>query len=122
MEQERFDAALAAALQTGESAPEQEKAALKAALARRADEPARASRRVSLWWLPMTANLVVCGVPAFLFSLPVMPLAAHLAAFAFGWLAVGGVVMTLVGLRCSDLKKQLTFELPRRGQRKERAL
>ena len=76
-----------------------------------------AARRVSLWWLPMTANLFVCGVPAAIFALPVMPLAAHLAAFALGWLAVGGVVMTFVGLKCSDLKEQLTLELPQKGRK-----
>ena len=44
-------------------------------------------------------------------------LAAHLAAFALGWLAVGGVVMTFVGLKCSDLKEQLTLELPPKGRK-----
>lgn len=116
MEKDRFDDRLAAALHTGEEPGGELNAVLKARLYQKERElQRRPARRLSLWWLPMTANLFVCGVPAVLFALPVMPLAAHLAAFALGWLAVGGVVMTFVGLKCSDLKEQLTLELPRKG-------
>lgn len=118
MEKKTFDERLAAALQTGGEPGGELNAVLKARLYQRERElQSRPARRVSLWWLPMTANLFVCGVPALLFALPVMPLAAHLAAFALGWLAVGGVVMTFVGLKCSDLKEQLTLELPQRGRK-----
>lgn len=116
MDDKNFDRRLTAALQTGEEPGAELNAVLKARLYQRERElQNRPARRLSLWWLPMTANLFVCGVPAVLFALPVMPLAAHLAAFALGWLAVGGVVMTFVGLKFSDLKEQLTLELPQKG-------
>lgn len=119
MNDREFDAALSAALEkSGSTAPELD-AVLKAKLYQREEELARqgAQRRLHLWWLPMTANLIVCGVPAAIFALPIMPLAAHLAAFALAWLAVGGVVLTLVGLKCSDLKEQLTLVLPAKGKK-----
>lgn len=116
MEHKTFDARLSDALRTGGEPGGELNAVLKARLYQRERElQCRPARRLSLWWLPMTANFFVCGVPAVVFSLPVMPLAAHLAAFALGWLAVGGVVMTFVGLKCSDLKEQLTLELPQKG-------
>lgn len=77
------------------------------------------NRRISLWWLPMTVNFFVCGVPAVLFALPGMPTVAHIAAFAFGWLAFGGITLTLVGLRFSGLKEQLTLTLPTKRINKE---
>lgn len=117
MEPNSFDRRLTAALREGETPPAELNAVVKARLYQkeRSLQAQPAVRRLSLWWLPMTANLFVCGVPALIFALPIMPLAAHLAAFALGWLAVGGVVMTFVGLRCSDLKEQLTLELPSKG-------
>ena len=115
MDEKNFDRRLTAALQTGEEPDAELNAVLKARLYQKERElqSRPAARRVSLWWLPMTANLFVCGVPALIFALPIMPLAAHLAAFALGWLAVGGVVMTFVG----DLKEQLTLELPPKGRK-----
>ena len=79
-----FDRRLTAALQTGEEPDGELNAVLKARLYQKERElqSRPAARRVSLWWLPMTANLFVCGVPALIFALPIMPLAAHLAAFA----------------------------------------
>lgn len=119
MQENMFDAALQQALQSGDEPQAQLNALVTARLYQRQRQlqaqPKR--RRISLWWLPMTANFIVCGVPAVLFSLPIMPLAAHLAAAAFGWLAIGGIVMTVVGLKCSDLKEQLTLELPAKGKK-----
>ena len=119
MDEKNFDRRLTAALQTGEEPGAELNAVLKARLYQKERElqSRPAARRLSLWWLPMTANFFVCGVPALIFALPIMPLAAHLAAFALGWLAVGGVVMTFVGLKCSDLKEQLTLELPQKGRK-----
>ena len=119
MNDKKFDVALNAALLNSETPPPELDAVLKAKLYQRQEQlqGEGAQRKVHLWWLPMVANLIVCGVPAAIFALPVMPLAAHLAAFALGWLAVGGVVLTLVGLKCSDLKEQLTLVLPARGRK-----
>lgn len=100
--------------QTEEAAPPELDALLKAKLYQREAVPGT-PRRVRLWWLPMVANLLVCGVPAIIFALPIMPFAAHLAAFALAWLAVGGVVLTLVGLKFSNLKEQLVVYLPTRA-------
>lgn len=71
--------------------------------------------RISLWWLPMVANLIVCGVPAAIFSLPMMPVWAHLLGFGLAWLALGGVAMTLIGLKFSNLKQTLTITLPQKA-------
>lgn len=96
-------------------------AALKAALWQRQEQldAAPAVRPVSLWWLPMVANFIVCGVPAVIFALPMMPLWAHLASFALGWLAVGGVVLTLISLHMADLRQATTIYLPKRTRKKE---
>ena len=101
MDEKNFDRRLTAALQTGEEPGAELNAVLKARLYQKERElqSRPAARRLSLWWLP------------------IMPLADHLAAFALGWLAVGGVVMTFVGLKCSDLKEQLTLELPPKGRK-----
>ena len=120
MEHFDLDKALQAQLHVPTPGPAPElDAALKAKLWQRQEqldaEPD--ARAVSLWWLPMVANFIVCGVPAVIFALPIMPLWAHLASFALAWLAVGGVVMTFVGLKCSDLKEQLTLELPPKGRK-----
>lgn len=119
MNDREFDGALCAALQGNEAPAPELDAVLKAKLYQRQEqlEGEGRQRRVRLWWLPMVANLIVCGVPAAIFALPIMPLAAHLAAFALGWLALGGVVLTVVGLKCSDLKEQLTLTLPAKGKK-----
>lgn len=77
------------------------------------------ARAVSLWWLPMVANFIVCGVPAVIFALPIMPRWAHLASFALGWLAVGGVALTLISLHMADLRQATTIYLPKRTRKKE---
>lgn len=119
MQEKQFDQQLKAALNTSEAPAPEVNAILKARLYQREKQLQLQSdrRSVSLWWLPMVANLIVCGVPAIVFALPTMPLVAHLAAFALGWLALGGVVLTLVGLKCSNLKEQLRIDLPSRGRR-----
>ena len=77
------------------------------------------ARAVSLWWLPMVANFIVCGVPAVIFALPIMPLWAHLASFALAWLAVGGVALPFISLRMADLRAATTIYLPKRTRKKE---
>lgn len=96
-------------------------AALKAKLWQRQEQldAQPDTRAVSLWWLPMVANFIVCGVPAVIFALPIMPLWAHLASFALGWLAVGGVALTFISLRMADLRQATTIYLPKRTRKKE---
>lgn len=96
-------------------------AALKAKLWQRQEQldAQPDTRAVSLWWLPMVANFIVCGVPAVIFALPIMPLWAHLASIALGWLAVGGVVLTFISLRMADLRAATTIYLPKRTRKKE---
>lgn len=67
----------------------------------------------------MVANFIVCGVPAVIFALPIMPLWAHLASFALAWLAVGGVALTFISLRMADLRAATTIYLPKRTRKKE---
>lgn len=96
-------------------------AALKARLWQRQEQldAQPDARAVSLWWLPMVANFIVCGVPAVIFALPIMPRWAHLASFALGWLAVGGVALTLISLHMADLRQATTIYLPKRTRKKE---
>lgn len=96
-------------------------AALKAKLWQRQEQldAQPDARAVSLWWLPMVANFIVCGVPAVIFALPIMPRWAHLASFALGWLAVGGVALTLISLHMADLRQATTIYLPKRTRKKE---
>ena len=96
-------------------------AALKAKLWQRQEQldAQPDARAVSLWWLPMVANFIVCGVPAVIFALPIMPLWAHLASFALGWLAVGGVALTFISLHMADLRQATTIYLPKRTRKKE---
>lgn len=122
MEHFDLDKALQAQLHAPTPGPAPElDAALKAKLWQRQEqldaEPD--ARAVSLWWLPMVANFIVCGVPAVIFALPIMPLWAHLASFALGWLAVGGVALTFISLRMADLRQATTIYLPKRTRKKE---
>lgn len=122
MEHFDLDKALQAQLRTPAPGPAPElDAALKAKLWQRQEqldaEPD--TRAVSLWWLPMAANFIVCGVPAVIFALPIMPLWAHLASFALAWLAVDGVALTLISLRMADLRQATTIYLPKRTRKKE---
>lgn len=70
-------------------------------------------KEISLWWVPMVANLILCGVPALIFSLPIMPLWAHLCAIALAWLAIGGIVLTFIELKLCNLKEATTITLYR---------
>lgn len=99
---------------------EQRKAGRRLAIARPVELDAESdARAVSLWWLPMVANFIVCGVPAVIFALPIMPLWAHLASFALAWLAVGGVALTFISLHMADLRAATTIYLPKRTRKKE---
>ena len=122
MEPFDLDKALKRELHAAAAPPPELNGTLKAALWRRQEqlEAENGTRPVSLWWLPMVANLIVCGVPAVIFALPMMPLWAHLASFALGWLAVGGVALTLIGLHMADLRGATTIRLPRQTRKKRR--
>lgn len=121
MTQFDLEKTLSAAYAEGTAAPSAEtNAVLVAALHRKQHALQNPpDLRISLWWLPMVVNLIVCGVPAVIFSLPIMPVWAHLLGFGLAWLAAGGVAMTLIGLKFSRLKQQLTIVLPRRSNYKE---
>lgn len=122
MEHFDLDKALQAQLHTPAPGPAPElDAALKAKLWQRQEQldTQPDTRAVSLWWLPMVANFIVCGVPAVIFALPIMPLWVHLASFALAWLAVGGVALTLISLRMADLRQATTIYLPKRTRKKE---
>ena len=62
------------------------------------------------------AITAVIGAALMLLGLPLLLARKH-PWLILGWLAVGGVVMTFVGLKCSDLKEQLTLELPQKGRK-----
>lgn len=122
MEHFDLDKALQAQLHAPTPSPGPElDAALKAKLWQRQEQldAQPDTRAVSLWWLPMVANFIVCGVPAVIFALPIMPLWAHLASFALAWLAVGGVALTFISLRMADLRHATTIYLPKRTRKKE---
>ena len=108
-----FDQSIRRVLHQNTPEPSSElNAQLSARLWQRQEELQKPKQRtICLWWLPMVANLIVCGVPAVLFALPIMPLWAHLASLALAWLAIGGVVLTFIGLKTSNFKENTTIVL-----------
>lgn len=111
-----LDRVLCSALKDAASSPAPElDAQLKAQLWQKEDElkTSCCEKKISLWWVPMVANFIVCGIPALIFSLPIMPLWAHLAALALGWLAIGGIVLTFIELKFCNLKEVTTITLPK---------
>ncbi len=113
-----LDALLRAALADPDAAPAPElDRQLKTALYQREAALRRpATRALPLWYLPMAANLLfsLLLAAAALLAIP----NAHLALPAAGaclYLGLAGVLLTLLGLKRTRLKEDLTLRLAKRG-------
>ena len=67
------------------------------------------AKKVSLWYLPMTVNLIIfllLGVTAFVtISNPGL---AFLAAGICGYIALAGILLTVIGIRRMNIKDEIT--------------
>ena len=100
-----------------EPAPELDKM-LKAAIYRKEEELKKQSStwEISLWYLPMILNLVtfsMLGVAAFM-----LISSMYLSCIAAGiclYMALAGVVLTIAGIRKTNMKEAVTIRIEKRG-------
>ena len=100
-----------------EPAPELDKM-LKAAIYRKEEELKKQSstREISLWYLPMILNLVtfsMLGVAAFML-ISNMSLSCIAAGICL-YMALAGVVLTIAGIRKTNMKEAVTIRIEKRG-------
>lgn len=75
-----------------------------------------AAHKLSLWYLPMVLNLITFSLLALLALLMVENI--YLSYFAAGiclYVAVAGIVLTIVGVKRADLKKNIIIRIEKRG-------
>ena len=67
------------------------------------------AKKLSLWYLPMTVNLIIfvlLGVSAFVTISNPWP--AFLAAGICGYIALAGILLTVIGIRRTNIKDEIT--------------
>ena len=67
------------------------------------------AKKLSLWYLPMTVNLIIfllLGVTAFVTISN--PWLAFLAAGICGYIALSGILLTVLGIRRANIKEEIT--------------
>ena len=67
------------------------------------------AKKLSLWYLPMTVNLIIfllLGVTAFVTISN--PWLAFLAAGICGYIALAGILLTVIGIRRANIKEEIT--------------
>lgn len=67
------------------------------------------AKKLSLWYLPMTVNLIIfllLGVTAFVTISN--PWLAFLAAGICGYIALAGILLTVIGIRRTNIKDEIT--------------
>ena len=75
-----------------------------------------ATHTLSLWYLPMLLNLVTFSLLA-VFALTIIE-NVYLSYFAAGiclYLCVAGILITLVGVKRTNLKEDITISIEKRG-------
>lgn len=67
------------------------------------------AKKLSLWYLPMTVNLIIfllLGVTAFVTISN--PWLAFLVAGSCGYIALAGILLTVIGIRRTNIKDEIT--------------
>lgn len=109
----RLDELIRASMQVADEAPQELNDRLKAALYERQNaEGTQRRRAVSLWYLPMLANAALFSILA-VFAVMAIP-NLYLARFAAGacvYAGFAGIMITLVAVRRTDIKQELSVSI-----------
>lgn len=82
----------------------------------------RAGRSISLWYLPMVLNLILFLLLGAALVLLIDSLyLSVLAAAACAYMGIAGVVITLVGIKRTDLREEISIHIKKGEQRYEKA-
>ena len=82
----------------------------------------RAGRSISLWYLPMVLNLILFLLLGAALVLLIDSLyLSVLAAAACAYMGIAGVVITLVGIKRTDLREEISIRIRKGEQRYEKA-
>lgn len=73
-------------------------------------------RSISLWYVPMLLNLFTFLLLGALSRLMISnPYLSTLAALLCGYIAIAGVIITVVGVKRTNLKENITIHIEKRG-------
>ena len=82
----------------------------------------RAGRSISLWYLPMVLNLILFILLGAALVLLIDSLyLSVLAAAACAYMGIAGVVITVVGIKRTDLREEISVHIKKGEQRYENA-
>lgn len=75
-----------------------------------------AIRSIPLWFVPMILNFIIFSLFA-VFALLVIanPYLAKLTAGICAYIGAAGIVLTVVGIKRTNIKESLTIRIPKRG-------
>ena len=75
-----------------------------------------AVHKLSLWYLPMVMNLITFSLLAFLALITIENI--YLSYFAAGicfYVGVAGIVLTIVGVKRTNIREEITIRVEKRG-------
>lgn len=122
MGDKRFDAeieeAIRASVKMADVPPPELDHKLKAALYQKEAvlKKQPAMHKLSLWYLPMVLNLITFSLLAFLARIIIENI--YLSYFAAGgclYVGAAGVLLTLVGIKRTNIKEEITIRMEKRG-------
>ena len=74
------------------------------------------TRTISLWYLPMICNLLTFSLFAILALVMIHnPYFARLAAAECGYIGIAGIIITVVGVRRTNMKENIVICVKKRG-------
>lgn len=91
---------------------------LKAALYRQeaAMRKASATRSLSLWYIPMVLNFILFFMLAAAALVAISnPYLSYLAAGIFLYIGLAGIALTVVGIKRTNMKEDITIHVRKRG-------
>lgn len=89
---------------------------LKAEIYKQEAQKKKKAPTISLWYVPMLLNLVTFTLIAFaaLLTIP-NPYLAKITACACGYITVAGFILTWLGMKRADMKKEVSINIKKRG-------
>lgn len=119
-----FDGLVRQALKTGDKPDVRLNNGLKAELyeRERLQRQSAAGKSISLWYLPMVLNLIIFILLGAALVLLINNLYLEvLAVSACAYMGIAGVVITVVGIKRTDLREDISIRIKKEGQGYERA-
>lgn len=122
MKEDRFDAELEEVIRTSmkmtDVPPPELNQKLKRTLYQQEASLQRqpAAHRISLWYLPMTLNLLTFSLLAFLALITIESsyLSYPIAGICF-YIGLAGILLTIAGVKRTDLKEDIAIHIKKRG-------